>query len=197
MISRNYQVNCYNIASIALFIACYCDNVMLVMYFNLMGWGNGKLAASKLIHCCSFHWFSLWEAAADGLLLRVYNIFLPQRSLCHCLAKQMEAVFFSMWTSVSRNIILLYMCNLLDTGSQHFEACTNLKCSNVYLSSPVHFIINLLLKTLFSIYIYLQICKINMIIILSYFIFAKFSEAWHGKIIKKFTRKWNENKTNV
>lgn len=33
---KNGQVNYYNIASVALFIACYCDNVMLVMRCSLM-----------------------------------------------------------------------------------------------------------------------------------------------------------------
>ncbi len=83
MISRNDQVNYYVIAFLVLFIACYCDNMMLVMHLNLMSWDNGKLVASKLIHCCSVHWFSLWEAAAAaaGLILRVFQPLRPFVSL--------------------------------------------------------------------------------------------------------------------
>lgn len=93
MIIRNDQVNHYNIACLALFIACYCDNVMLVMHCNLMSWSNSKLAASKLIHCCSFRWFSLLEAAADGPLLRVGTFLCPLSPLCHFLAKQIGGSF--------------------------------------------------------------------------------------------------------
>lgn len=75
VISRNDQINDCDIASLALFIAHFCVNVMSVMHFNVMSWDNGKLVASKLIHGCSFHWVSPREAAAaNGTLLRVANI---------------------------------------------------------------------------------------------------------------------------
>lgn len=77
---------------------------MLVMHFNLISWNNGKLAASELIHCCSFQWFSLWEAAADGPALRVHNFFILSWAFVSCDTKYEEAVILNV------EIAILYVC---------------------------------------------------------------------------------------
>ena len=123
---KNGQVNYYNIASVALFIACYCDNVMLVMRCSLMSWDNGELAASKLIHRCSFHWFfPMGGGCCCWARLRVQNSivfsFRPSGILCHFLSKQTRDVL----TCVYYSIILSFI----------YKACTILRWSKVCLFS--------------------------------------------------------------
>lgn len=129
---KNGQVNYYNIASVALFIACYCDNVMLVMRCSLMSWDNGELAASKLIHRCSFHWFfPMGGGCCCWARLRVQNSFFPfcpSGILCHFLSKQTRDVLACIYCS----IILSFL----------YKACTILRWSKVCLFSKCGWIMS-------------------------------------------------------